>query len=94
MAERWRDWLEVAKRDASAFQAGRNGNNAGEATTALAEQNWDDVNRERAEDPKRELSGFATVLSDHSVETMERESDYYAFLAGIVQGYARLMPAK
>lgn len=94
MAERWRDWFEVAKREALAFQAGRNGNNAGEATTALAERIWDDVNRERGEDPKRELLGFEAVLSGHSVETMERESDYYAFLAGIVQGYARLMPAK
>lgn len=94
MSDRTREWLEAAKKDAKAFQAGRNGDNAGDATTALAERIWDEVNRDRGDDPQRELSGFVAVMSGYSVETMERESDYYAFLGGIVQGYARLMPTK
>ena len=87
-------WLETAKRDATAFQAGRNGNNAGDATTTLSERMWAEVNRDRGDNPKQELSSFVATLSDLSVEAIGRESDYYAFLAGIVQGYADMMPTK
>jgi hypothetical protein len=94
MPERWRSWLEIAKVDAAAFRAGRNGRDAGEATTKLAERVWEDISSVRGHDPKRELSGFAAMLSGCSVESLERESDYYSFVAAIVRGYADLMPTR